>query len=265
MMRRLIRGTSLAAIGAVLLSFAPHIATAEEAVKEHPLDPALRWARSSLKDMEGIKGYSATLIKRERIGKTLLPKEYIYLKVRHEPFSVYMYFIGPAEMKGRECIYVQGQNNNKLIAHGTSALEKLVGTVRLDPNGIVAMRNQRYPITTIGVLNLTRELIRRAEEDKLIDSPTEVKFFKSEKLKINGRSVTCIQVTHPEKHPKHTFHKVRLFVDNQLNIPIRYESYDFPGANGKPVLTEEYTYLKLDTTKAFTPKDFDPENPNYDF
>ena len=67
--------------------------------KEHPLMPALRWARDGLKHIETIKDYSATVVKRERLGNKLGDYEYMFIKVRHQPFSVYMYFLGPA---GRE-------------------------------------------------------------------------------------------------------------------------------------------------------------------
>ena len=38
---------------------------------EHPLMPALRWAREGLPGIEKIQDYTATLIKRERIGANL--------------------------------------------------------------------------------------------------------------------------------------------------------------------------------------------------
>ena len=35
----------------------------------------------------------------------------------HQPFSVYMKFLKPRAVAGREVIWVKGQNDNKLIAH----------------------------------------------------------------------------------------------------------------------------------------------------
>ena len=35
------------------------------------------------------------------------------MKVRHEPFSVYMWFLKP--FQGREVLYVDGQNNNEMV------------------------------------------------------------------------------------------------------------------------------------------------------
>ena len=69
--------------------------------------PALRWAYSGVGNIEKLQDYSATLAKRERIGGKLLDYEYMFVKVRHNPFSVYMYFLAPADLKGQEVIYIR--------------------------------------------------------------------------------------------------------------------------------------------------------------
>ena len=62
------------------------------------------------------------------------------------------------------------------------------------------------------------------------------------------------------------FHIARIFVDDELNLPIRYESYDWPEEEGgKPQVLEEYTYLNLKLNNGFTDADFDIRNPNYQF
>ena len=90
---------------------------------EHPLMPVLRWAYAGLGDLEKIQDYSATVAKRERIGGKLLDYEYMYVKLRQKPFSVYMYFLGPPDLKGQEVIYVEGRNNGNMWAHGVGIEE----------------------------------------------------------------------------------------------------------------------------------------------
>ena len=192
---------------------------------EHPLLPALRWAREGLPGIEKIQDYTATLIKRERIGNTLGEYQYIALKIRHKPFSVYLNFLAPAAVKGREVIYIDGSNAGKMWAHGTGMQEKLFGTVSLNPDGNMAMQGQRYPLTQIGILNLTRRLIEVASEDVKYGE-CEVKYFKS--AKINDRVCTCTHVVHPVPRKNFLFNVARIFVDDNLNIPVRYEAYDWP-------------------------------------
>ncbi len=245
---------------------APQAATAQlrpGAAGEHPLQPALRWARAGLLQAEKIPDYSATMIKRERIGGKLNPMEYTFLKVRNRPFSVYLTFLAPDTLKGREVIYVDGANAGKMWAHGVGMEATMFGTVSLRPEGMIAMRGQRYPLTEIGMVNLTRRLIEVAQQDEKYDE-CEVKFFKG--AKINDRVCTCTQVVHPVPRRNFLFHIARIFVDDQLNLPIRYESYDWPKKpGGPPELIEEYTYLNLKLNNGFTDLDFDIHNPKYHF
>jgi hypothetical protein len=229
---------------------------------EHPLMPAIRWARAGLPAIEKLNDYSATLVKRENVGGKVGEYEYMFIKVRHRPFSVYAYFIGPAALKGREVIYIKGQNDGLLLAHATG-VQAALGTLKLKPDGYIAMQGQRYPLTEIGQMNLVSRLIEVAEKDAQYGE-CEVKFFPG--AKINGRVCTCIQVIHPVPRKNFLFHLARIFVDDQLNMPIRYEAYDWPKKAGDPPgLIEEYTYLNLKLNNGFTDADFDTKNPNYNY
>jgi hypothetical protein len=173
--------------------------------REHPLMPALRWAQEGLPRIEKLDGYTATLIKRERFGNSL-QKQCIAVKVRHRPVSIYVKFLGPADVKGQEAVFIEGANNGKISAHGTGLRKLMVGTVALDPDGILAMKGQHYPLTQIGVLNLTKRLIEVASEDVKYGE-CEVKYVKD--AKINDRVCTCIQVVHPLPRKNFLFHIAR--------------------------------------------------------
>lgn len=240
---------------------APQLSAAS--ANEHPLMPALRWAHDGLGNIEKLSDYSATLAKRERIDGKLGEYQHMFVKVRHKPFSVYMYFLFPADIKGQEVIYVEGQNEGKMWAHATGLKDKLIGPVLIPPDGPIAMKDQRYPLTELGILNLTKRLVQVAEQD-IKYGECDVKFFKN--AKINDRVCTCIQVKHPVPRRNFLFYEARIFVDEELNVPIRYESYDWPKAKGVAAeLMEEYTYQNLKLNVGFTDSDFDKKNPNYKF
>jgi hypothetical protein len=229
---------------------------------EHPMMPALRWAYAEIDNLRAITDYSATIVKRERIDGDLVGPHYIYAKVRHEPYSVYLNFVSPAELKGQEALYIEGRNNGNLWAHGVG-IKALVGTLSLPPTGRLAMQGNRYPITETGILNLAEKLIEVGEHD-IQYGECEAQFF--EGAKINGRVCTCMQFTHPVPRREFRFHLARIFVDDELKVPIRYEAYDWPREEGgSPVLTEEYTYLNLKLNNGFTDADFDTANPSYRF
>jgi hypothetical protein len=230
---------------------------------EHPLAPAIRWAKMALVEIEKIQDYSCTLVKRERIDGTLGEHEYMFTKIRQRPFSVYMYFLAPAKLKGQEVLYVAGQNDGKLLGHPNGIRHKLIGTVKLQPDSMLAMAGNRYPITELGLRRLVTRLIEVGEHDMKFGD-CEVKMIGG--AKVSGRDCTCIQVVHTARRKEFIFNMARIFIDNQLNVPIRYEAYDWPKEpGGPPVLLEEYTYVNLKLNNGFTDQDFDPKNPNYQF
>ena len=56
-------------------------------------------------------------------------------------------------------IWIEGRNDGKLVAHDIGI--KGMIRVSLDPNGAIAMRGQRYPITEIGLENLVQKTDRK--------------------------------------------------------------------------------------------------------
>ena len=229
---------------------------------EHPLMPVLRWAHEGLRHIEDIPDYTAIMVKRERVDGKLSEPAYMFIKVRQKPFSVYMTFLKPESLKGQEVIFIPSVNNGRMLAHGTG-IKKMFGTVSLDPTGPIAMKGNRYPITELGLSNLVHRLIEQGEKDAKYGE-CEVKFFPG--AKINNRLCTCVQVVHPVPRRNFLFHLARIFVDDEINVPVRFESYEWPAkAGGSPEMTEEYTYLNLKLNVGLTDADFDTHNPNYGF
>jgi hypothetical protein len=230
----------------------------------HPLEPALDRAYKAMRHIErGIKDYTCTLVKKERVDGKLTEYEYMFTKVRHEPFSVYMYFLKPEDKAGREVIYVAGQNDGNLVAHEAKGIKALVGAVQLKPNSPMAMQGNRYPITEVGILNLTRRLIEVGESDRKYGE-CDVEYIPN--TKINGRPCTLIRVTHPTPRKNFRYHKAAIYIDDELNIPTRFEAYDWPKqAGGEPILLEEYTYVNIKLNPGLSDIDFDVRNPNYKF
>jgi hypothetical protein len=233
----------------------------------HPLDPAITIAREGLQHIrDNVRDYSCTMVKQERINGVVNEPEYIFTEIRNRqvqngrivvPFSVYMYFLKPEKVKGREVIYVEGQNNGKMVAHEGSGLKAAFGAVWLAPDGMMAMQGQLYPITDAGIENLVIKLIERAQRDRQM-GPVDVQFLRN--AKINGRSCTVLQVMHHEQRPEYDFYVARIFIDDELNVPVRYAAYSWPERPGaKPEVIESYTYLNMKINVGLTDDDFNHE------
>jgi hypothetical protein len=247
----------------------PGAGTSSSADQAQTRQQLQEWAQKAMVEIEkNIHDYSAVLVKRERSGGELGPEQAMFVKVRQHPFSVYIYFLSPESRKGEEAIYVTGRNDGKILGHATGLMGKIVGlygTVRLDPNGTIAMYGQRHSITDMGILSLTRLLLERAR--KYANSPAcFVRYLPD--AKINDRPCTCIEAEIPLATAEHPRGRAlaRVFVDQELDVPVRYEQYDWSGEAGDaPQLTEQYTYLDLKVNNGFTDADFDVRNPNYEF
>ncbi|MBC8350722.1 MAG: DUF1571 domain-containing protein [Planctomycetes bacterium] len=243
----------------------------DERKPNHPLDQAIKIAEDGLKRIRTeVADYTCTIVKQERIKGELLPTEHMRAEIRNrktgetqaaQPFSVYLNFLKPDTIQGREVMYVEGKNGGKLVGHEAKGVEKLLGDVWLKPEGMLAMRGQRYPITEIGIENLVDKLIERATSDRKSDPKalsTQVRYI--EKAKINGRSCLVIEVTHPVQKPYFDFHIARVFIDDQLQVPVRYAAYSWPTTpGGRPVLEEAYTYLDMKMNVGLKENDFDHE------
>jgi outer membrane lipoprotein-sorting protein len=127
------------------------------------------------------------------------------------------------------------------------------------------MQGQKYPITNLGIKNLTAQLLEDLKSEvKTPAANNKVQFFKN--AKVDGRPATGITITHPERRKEHGFYQARIFIDSELGIPVRIEGYEWPAkTGGKPPLSEEYTYRNLKVNKGLSDFDFSPQNPKYAF
>lgn len=250
----------------------PPAASATTGRAPHPLDRAVNFAKTALRDMQGeVNDYTAILAKRENINGVIGPNCYMNIKVRcprtlengeTTPFSIYMKFLRPKDCAGREVIWVEGENQNNLIAHEGSGILRLK-TFELSPTGMLAMKGQKYPIFDCGLENLMIKLIEKAERDREV-GPCTVNY--RDGAQINKRPCSLIELIHEHKQGPYEFHKAQVFIDEELQMPVRYAAYDWPNAPGEsPVLLEEYTYYNVKVNVGLKDIDFDRTNPAYKF
>jgi len=227
--------------------------------KEHPLKPAIRIARKCLEKVESVSGYHATVTKKELVNNTMISQR-MRMKLRREPFSVYFYFEG--DLEGREVIYVEGRNNGNLLVHETG-LAGLIGTLELSPTGGPAMSENRHPITMAGIENFLKATVQQWEKESKYGE-IDVKYYKDAKLE----DMTCsvIEATHPEPRKQFPYQMTRLWIDDESGMTVRLQLYGFPVRSGdKPPILEDYAFTNLRTDVRITDRDFDRNNPKYNF
>ena len=244
-------------------------------LEDHPLGPLYESVQKELaRFRREVQDYSATLVKREQVKGELLDHQFIFAKIRTErrnsdghvvvPFSVYLKFVGPEDLKGREVLWVNGKNDGKIRAHEGGLLGIL--SIWLDPNGSRAMKDQRHPVTKVGIENLMLEYLHRMETGMRVAKSEEFQVQTFRASRVDDRVCTCIQITHLTRHAEFRWYTARVFIDDEYGFPIRYAVWDWPRQKGAPPpLLEEYTYRDIKLNPGFTDADFDHENEAYDF
>jgi hypothetical protein len=101
-------------------------------------------------DQQDITGYKLTLHKQERIGGRLQPPEVVELSVRERPRSIFMRWLKGARGADR-ALYVEGENNGKILVHPTGLTGFFVPTAALDPNSPRVRNASRFSIREVGL------------------------------------------------------------------------------------------------------------------
>jgi len=237
--------------------------------ESHPLTPALNLARVRIAHIQKhVKDFTCVLVKRERINGQLRDYEYLATKVRREQreddeittrFAVYTEYLGPAKVRGRKVLFVDGENEGKMLVRNGGTRFNYIN-VKLDPTSPAALRESRYPITELRLDAFTERLIDHTLRDIRNDPEgknSRVEFFHD--ASVEERPCLHIQVVHAERHEDFSYHMANIYIDNQLHMPIRIETYDWPKeGEDEPVLQEEYTFTRLHLNVGLTDADFSP-------
>ena len=228
----------------------------------HPLYVPLQAAYNAREALNEVQDYEAVFSKRELMGRKLVSTT-MNLKLRHEPFSVYLKFVEPKANAGREVIYVKGLNDDNLLVRD-AGFAGMLGTNKLLPTGSLAMSDNRYPVTMIGLRTMLDKVIRQWEAEAKFDE-VETK-EDSDAVLPTGEACVVYEALHPTPREHFKFHITRLWIDKQTHLAIRVEQLGFPPTQDKaaPVI-EEYTYGKVQTNVHLGDEDFDVKNKKYGF
>ena len=235
------------------------------------MDPALDIAYRCLEEIQSnVADYTATIESREVVLGKMGPTQAMEVRIRNRrmrgeervtPFSVYLKFVQPRKLNGREVIWVECHFDGKMVAHEPGF--RNLFRVKLKPTSLLAMVGSRYPITEIGIEKMVAKLIQKGERDrKAGDCDVEI----DKDAEVDGIRCTRIRVKHPVKEDHFDFHIAEIYVDEERLVPLQYSAYDWPAKEGaKPTLMEEYVYRDLKLNVGLQDKDFDPDNEEYDF
>ena len=118
------------------------------------LDHPLRFLyERAAQRLAGMDSYIFRMKRRETVNGKKQPEEVVQVKLRREPYSVYLKWLNP-ECKGRETVYVRGKYDDKmqLVLAANDAFPFSPAGMRwsIAPDDPMARARSRYPITETG-------------------------------------------------------------------------------------------------------------------
>jgi outer membrane lipoprotein-sorting protein len=175
-----------------------------------------------------------------------------------KPGDIYARWVGETD-KGQELLYRPGWNEGQLRVNPPGP----VPTLDLDPRGAVAMRGNRHSIDELGFSYLVGRIA--GDHARLVkDGAPDAVFTDLGSRQVSGRPAQCYRARLPRQRLNGLYaDQVEICVDEGLGLPTSVDAFEDKG--GTMVQVEHYVFRDVKVNPPLSDKDFDPDNPAYDF
>jgi Protein of unknown function (DUF1571) len=192
-----------------------------------------------------VRDYVGLFYRQERVNGQMQPEQTIQIRVRQQPFSVHMKWLGPQKQAGQEAFFVAGKNNNQVKAKASGALLSAMGFLSFDPTDPRIMATNRHPITEAGIGNLIERLTQGYETEKRLPPDQSVVTFAD--FKFLNKPVTRMESAHQVNNGQFYCHRTVVYIDKETRLPVRFEAYDWPHQGGPQSgeLLECYSFVDV--------------------
>ena len=201
--------------------------------------------------------YEFLMLRRERVKESEeLPDtpERMFVRLRHEPFSVYARWEEGGARAGQEVLYDTSRDNGKMLAHVGGFLGVLSAKVSID--GALARAQSRHTVRDLGVGFILAQLesdLKESHARNLSTRPASTKVVRE-----NGSRYAEVVYDNPSTPPYYA-KQTRFWLDLHEPLLRMVESRD----NNHQVF--EHIIFESMERKKLAPKAFDPKNPEYRF
>ena len=215
---------------------------------------ALATAKSRARELTS---YTAILEMREEVRGMLRDTEIIQVKLRQEPFSVYMRW----NDNGQEALFVRGKNEDRLLAKPANGLAAMKRLWRLDPDSRMAKQACRYSIKESGIENLVNRVDAFYAERDDWSSAVKCNVSKSSETD-NVVTEYCLQFRDKSVSPDYL--ESRLSFDEATGLLVVVQNFGWTD-NESPRIVEHYAWRAIDQAATLSDGDFDEKNSDYEF
>lgn len=239
-------------------------ATTERAVPENGqrklLERHLQVLEQGLRRLRACASYKATFVRQEAVGGELLDEESIELKLRREPFSVFMKW----EDDGQELLYVEGQHDDRALVRGGGA-KRFLGNLKLAPDSRLILNESRYPVTDAGLERLGLRLLEYRRRDLTLGKGVSCTLTRE---KFDGRDCDCFRIEYRDSQTEPLYRKSITYFERERSVPVCVKNWGWPAPGSRTedeMLIEYYAYHNLEWDARLNDSDFDLENKEYAF
>ena len=190
-----------------------------------------------------VDNYVSILIRQERVGGKLAPRERIRLSFRKNPWSIHLVWLSKPKA-GRQLIFVQGHYDNKI--HGREPTFFGSIPLKMDPHGDLARRNSRHPITEAGIGSLIKRF--RRDVARLKRGGT-IRYVGLETHGSSSRPMHHVQSVSANQWRRD------LYFDTQSSLPILLEVRD---SKGERLEFYRFGNLNMNVPELNNPDAFNP-------
>jgi len=219
---------------------------------------------AAVKIYAGVSDYEAKLVRREVVSGKAQPTEEMTYAHRKEPFSIYMAITGEVG-KGREMLYVKGQNAGKMVVITGKGDNALLGTgkrMELDPDSPLVAGKSRNRIYDAGIGKTLTTIAKYVGQAEAGQRPVDTVKWKEGVEGIDPkRSLTTIEVALQPKDepllPKGGSRTYGFDADKKspsYGLPVQIITLD---DKGKEV--EFYSFSAFKVPAKLTDADFSPD------
>jgi outer membrane lipoprotein-sorting protein len=210
--------------------------------------------KEALSNYAGVTDYTTVFHKQQRVDGRLFDEEVINVKFK-KPFKVYMKWVGSVE-KGREVLFVKGENGDKMIVRPAGMLGYFAPTVSVHPKSARAMKGNLRPITESGMGNTVKLLLDVCEKAR---KKNELTVNYLGEGTIGERPTVRFERILPARKG-YPAHRSIIELDKETRFPLLVESYGWAGE-----LLERYRYERFKTNTGLDDGQFKRQCGDYGF
>jgi hypothetical protein len=190
-----------------------------------------------------VRDYACVFTRQERINGALSFEQVAEMKVRAQPYSVYVRFARPEGVAGLEAAFAANRRDGKIrykppVKAGSSGFQTV------SPEDPKMLAENRHPVNELGIGKVIDRLVAVTAREKSLNNPVEA--FPSD-YAFAGKQVTRYEVFTRRPHAHRYAYRYLVYVDKETKLPVRFEAYDQPkpGASPDGELLEAYSYSEL--------------------